>query len=113
MSLPTPVFLGAGALCLLAGYLVGSVAGPDTPVRTTARVTSFDRGTSELCLRGEAAADQAGATSEGTLCGRWRRSAGSQRPREGDEFRFVSISNAGDTDGHRQDQVVIYGDVVG
>ncbi len=113
VTLPTPVFLAGGALCLVGGYLVGSVAGPDTPDRTTARVLSFDHSSSRLCLRGSATKDQDGAHSDGTLCGTWRESRGSQTPRTGDDFRFVSVSNSGDSEGHRQDQVVIYGDVLG
>ena len=35
VTLPTPIFVAGGALCLLAGYFVGSIAGPDTPERTT------------------------------------------------------------------------------
>ena len=61
VTLPTPVFLSGGALCLLAGYLVGSVVGPDTPDRTTGQVVSFDRSESRLCLEGEAIKDQEGA----------------------------------------------------
>jgi hypothetical protein len=113
VTLPTPVFVAGGALCLLAGYLVGSVAGPGTPERTTARVVSFDSDSSRLCLRGGATEDQDGASADGTLCGTWRESKGSQAPRKGDDFRFVSVSNSGDSEGHRQDQVVIYGDVLG
>ena len=113
VTLPTPVFVAGGALCLVGGYLLGSVAGPDTPGRTTARVVSFDHASSRLCLRGDATADQEGAGSDGTLCGTWRESKGSRTPQKGDDFRFVSISNTGDSDGHRQDQVVIYGDVLG
>ncbi len=113
MTLPTPVFLAGGALCLVAGYLVGSVAGPDAPARTTARVVSFDHTSSRLCLKGSATKGQEGVDSDGTLCGTWRESRGSQTPRTGDDFRFVSVSNTGDSDGHRQDQVVIYGDVLG
>jgi hypothetical protein len=113
VTLPTPVFLAGGALCLVAGYLVGSVAGPDTPARTTASVVSFDRTSSRLCLHGGSTKDQKGAGSDGTLCGTWRESRGAQTPVKGDRFRFVSISNSGDADGHHQDQVVIYGDVLG
>ena len=53
VTLPTPVFLAGGALCLLAGYLVGSVVGPDTPDRTTAEVVSYTTSTSRLCLKGD------------------------------------------------------------
>ena len=113
MTLPTPVFLAGGALCLLAGYLAGSVTGPDTPSRTTAQVISFDRDSSRLCLKGGATQDQEGAGSDGTLCGTWRQNRGSRLPAKGDDFRFVSVSNAGDSEGHRQDKVVIFGDVLG
>ena len=52
VTLPTPVFLAGGALCLVAGYLVGTVTGPDTPQRTTAEVVSFDSGTREALPEG-------------------------------------------------------------
>ena len=112
VTLPTPVFVAGGALCLLAGYLVGSLVGPDTPERTTATVVSFDPDKSRLCLEGEAIEDQEGADPEGQLCGTLRRTPNSGLPREGDEFRFVSVSTSGELDGRTEQQVVIYGDVV-
>lgn len=111
VTLPTPVFLAGGALCLVAGYLVGSVIGPGTPERTTAEVVSFDARKSLLCLEGEAVTDHEGAEGD-RLCGTWRRTAGSQVPDEGDVFRFVSVSTSGELDGRDEQQVVIYGDVV-
>jgi hypothetical protein len=99
-------------LCLVAGYLVGSVAGPDTPDRTTGTVVSFDADTSRLCLEGEALEDQEGADATGRLCGTLRRNPNSRVPREGDEFRFVSVATSGEMDGRTERQVVIYGDVV-
>ncbi len=113
VSLPTPVFVASGALCLLGGYLIGVVAGPDTPQRTTAEVQSFDRDSSELCLSGETVTEAEGADG-GTLCGTWRRTAGSRAPQPGDAFRFVSmeVDNL-DTDGEAVGPgVVIYGSVV-
>lgn len=112
VTLPTPVFLAGGALCLLAGYLVGSVAGPDTPDRTTATVVSFDAGAQKLCLEGDAVEDQEGADSSGRLCGTLRRTPNSQVPAEGDDFRFVSIRTSGEVNGETKQQVVIYGAVV-
>jgi len=112
VTLPTPVFLSGGALCLLAGYLVGSVVGPDTPDRTTGQVVSYDRSESRLCLEGEAIKDQEGADEEGRLCGTLRRTPNSKLPREGDGFRFVSVRTSGEVDGKTEQQVVIYGDVV-
>lgn len=113
VNLPTPVFLASGALCLLAGYLIGVVAGPDTPARTTAEVESFDPGTSELCLRGDGATDAEGAEGD-LLCGTWRRTAGSETPEPGDVFRFVSVDvdNAGGGGDPVGPGVVIYGSVV-
>lgn len=112
VNLPTPVFVASGALCLLGGYLIGVVAGPDTPARTTAEVESFTASTSELCLRGENVTDAEGADGD-LLCGTWRRTAGSRTPDVGDPFRFVSIdvdnSGGGDPVGPG---VVIYGSVV-
>ena len=111
VTLPTPVFLAGGALCLLAGYLVGSVVGPDTPDRTTGQVVSYDRNQSRLCLEGEAIQDQEGVDKEGRLCGTLRRTPNSTVPRKGDTFRFVSVSTSGEIDGRDETQVVIYGDV--
>lgn len=90
VSLPTPVAVAGGGLCLLAGYLIGAIAGPDTVSRTTAEVKSYNRTSEELCLTGDAIADQPGA-EDGELCGVWRRSSGDTVPKEGDEFRFVSV----------------------
>jgi hypothetical protein len=108
VNLPTPVAVAGGALCLLAGYLIGAVSGPDTTSRTTGEVESYDGGSDELCLRGKAVEDQPGAES-GRLCGQWRHSPGDDRPREGDAFRFVSVVTSNDTD----PMTYIYGSVVG
>ena len=112
VTLPTPVFLAGGALCIVAGYLVGSVVGPDTPSRTTAEVVSFDSGSQKLCLEGDAIKDQEGVDSSGHLCGTLRRTPNSQVPAKGDDFRFVSVRTTGEVDGNQQQQVVIYGAVV-
>jgi hypothetical protein len=112
VTLPTPVFVAGGALCLLAGYLVGSLVGPDTPERTTATVVSFDSSKSRLCLEGETIEDQEGADPEGKLCGTLRRTPTSEVPRKGDQFRFVSVRTSGELDGRTEQQVVIFGDVV-
>ena len=113
VTLPTPVFLAGGALCVVAGILVGAVLAPDAPDRTTATVVSFDASKSYLCLEGDAIEDQDGVDADGRLCGTLRRTANSQTPRKGDEFRFVSVRTSGDVDGETEQQVVIYGDVVG
>jgi hypothetical protein len=112
VTLPTPVFLAGGALCIVAGYLVGSVVGPDTPARTTAQVVSFDSGTEKLCLEGDAVKDQDGVDSSGRLCGTLRRTASSRVPAKGDDFRFVSIESSGEVDGQPKQRIVIYGAVV-
>jgi hypothetical protein len=112
VTLPTPVFLAGGALCLVAGYLVGSVVGPDTPQRTTATVVSFDPSSARLCLEGDAIKDQEGVDSSGHLCGTLRRTPNSALPAKGDDFRFVSVRTSGEAGGKTQQQVVIYGDVV-
>jgi hypothetical protein len=112
VTLPTPVFLAGGALCLLAGYLVGSVVGPDTPQRTTATVVSYDRSDARLCLEGDAIKDQEGVDPEGQLCGTLRRTPNSQVPAKGDDFRFVSVRTSDEVNGKTRQQVVIYGDVV-
>jgi hypothetical protein len=112
VTLPTPVFLAGGALCLVAGYLAGSVTGPDTPTRSTAQVASFNASTEKLCLEGDAVKDQDGLNSSGQLCGTLRRTPSSAVPAKGDEFRFVSVENTGETDGRPDQQVIIYGAVV-
>jgi hypothetical protein len=116
VNLPTPVVIAGGALCLLGGYLVGVVAGPDTPDRTTGVVESYDSKTQELCLSGDAVSADADANEDGLLCGAWQRSPGSTTPHSGDNFRFVTKRTAQDpsgTDGGDDDaQVLIYGDVV-
>ena len=113
INLPTPVALAGASLCLLGGYLVGVVAGPSEPSETTAQVESFDSASDELCLSGDAVAD-VDATEDGVLCGTWRHDADAADPREGDEFRFVSVSGGADAGGPEgQDPAtVIYGDVV-
>jgi hypothetical protein len=112
VTLPTPVFLAGGAFCLLAGYLVGAVVGPDTQHGTTATVVSFDAGTAKLCLEGDSVKDEAGATDAGVLCGTWSHSTGSTTPRKGDTFRFVTMDTSGVKGSKPRDAVVIYGTVV-
>ncbi|GGF36507.1 hypothetical protein GCM10011519_07560 [Marmoricola endophyticus] len=116
VTLPTPVLLAGGALCLVGGYLLGAVTGPDTPDRTTATVVSYQRDDSRLCLRGEAVEDQRGA-EDGELCGVWRRSNPATRddPKAGEEFRFVTqeVSGQEGDQGSGSSTVVIYGDLIG
>lgn len=112
VTLPTPVFLAGGAMCLVAGYVVGAVLGPDTPQRTTATVVSFDSADARICLEGDAVKGQDGVDSSGHLCGTLRRTPGSSLPVKGEDFRFVSISTSGEDGGTTHHQVVIYGDVV-
>ena len=110
LNLPTPVVLAGAGLCLLGGYLVGVVAGPDTPERTTGTVESYNGRTGELCLSGDAVEDQDGADEDGTLCGSWQRTTASRIPREGDSFRFVSkVSEQQSTPD--DDRVLIFGEV--
>jgi hypothetical protein len=112
VNLPTPVALAAGALCLLGGYLLGWVSGPDAPARATGTVQSYDAGSGRLCLTGEGVEEQEGA-EDGRLCGTWRRGQDSRTPQRGDAFRFVSLV----VDSSRADEAdagpvtVIYGDV--
>jgi hypothetical protein len=110
VTLPTSVFVAGGALCVLAGYLVGYVASPDTPDRTTADVVSFDAATSRLCLGGGSVKDLGGADAKGQLCGRWSRGQRSADPVKGDHFRFVTVTSNGQQGS--APQRVIYGSVV-
>lgn len=116
VNLPTPVAIAAAGICVLGGYLLGVVAGPDTATRTTAVVDSYDASTSRLCLTGDGIEGQEGAVEADVLCGTWRRTQGSvETPRKGDEFRFVSVSASGaDASGPegQEPATVIYGDVV-
>lgn len=109
VNLPTPVVLAGAGLCLLGGYLVGVVAGPEAPDRTTAIVTSFDSSTRKLCLEGKGVADLDGA-DEATICGVWRRTEHSAKPVKGDKFRFVSTVNKGQS-GVDDNVVTIFGEV--
>lgn len=117
VTLPTPVALAGGAICILGGYLVGVVAGPSIPSRTTATVESYNQQTGRLCLRGESVAAQEGVTDQGVLCGTWRRAVGEDDlPRPGQQFRFVSVvvdQPAEGGEGQDGPLTVIYGDVVG
>lgn len=109
VNLPTPVVLAGAGLCLIGGYLVGVVAGPDNPERTTGIVESYEGSSKELCLSGGSVEDLEGA-EHGVLCGTWQRAVGSSEPRKGDEFTFVSTvkhNQSGDED----DQVQIFGEV--
>ncbi len=109
LSLPTPVAVAGGALCALGGFVVGAVAGPETTTRSTAEVVSFDPGSDELCLGGDAVAELPEADDEGVLCGTWRHTASAREPREGDAFRFVTMTSA--ADGGEGAVTYIYGDV--
>lgn len=110
VSLPTPVALAGGALCLLGGYLAGAVTAPDTASRTTATVKSYDSASHELCLTGGSVDDQPGGKN-GELCGVWRRSTGDVLPRRGDRFRFVAVESG--SNGDNSATTYIYGSVVG
>lgn len=115
VNLPLPLFVATGGLCLLAGYLVGVVVGPDSPERATGVVESYDAGSGRLCLTGQTVAEQEAADDEGVLCGVWRRSLGSSVPSAGDSFRFVSVRGAEPPEGTSDERVaavLIYGDVV-
>jgi hypothetical protein len=110
VTLPTPVFVAGGALCLLGGYLIGVVAGPDTPDQTTATVSSYDASNDQLCLTGDGVKDQSGVGGDGRLCGVWRRDNAGSNPEKGDRFRFVGAA-VKDSGGSKSTRV-IYGDVV-
>ena len=113
VTLPTPVFLAGGALCVVAGMLIGGVVlSPNTPDRTTGKVVSYDPSRSRLCLEGNGIKDQEGVDDNGHLCGTLRRTPNSELPAKGDDFRFVSVRTTGELNGKAQQEVVIYGDVV-
>lgn len=109
VNLPTPVVLAGAALLMLAGYLIGVVAGPDSPERTTGIVDSYNNSSHVLCLTGDGVEDEEGA-EDGMLCGTWQRAADSATPHEGDRFRFVSKVEERRS-GSDDDQVLIFGEV--
>lgn len=106
------MFLAGGAFCLLAGYLVGAVAGPDSPESSKATVVSFDNSSSKLCLEGDSVEDEDGVDEDGVLCGTWNHSSGAVRPKKGDTFRFVAVDTSGVKGSEPRDEIVIYGTVV-
>lgn len=112
VSLPTPVALAGGVICLLGGYLLGVLTGPDTTGRTTATVASYDEGTDRLCLAGDGVKGQDGLDDRGRLCGTWRRADTSGTPTAGDRFRFVTLSGGSTVSDGNRPVTVIYGDVV-
>lgn len=107
VNLPAPLAFAGGALCLLAGYLIGVVAGPQTADQTIATVESYSPDDRELCLRGAGLGEDEGSV-DGVLCGEWRRSVGATKPDEGDRFRFVAIERREGDDA----TIYIHGDVV-
>jgi hypothetical protein len=107
VTLPTPVAVAAGALCLLAGYVVGVALSDGTTSRATAEVESYDAPSNELCLTGDAV-EEMDEAEDGVLCGEWRHGTASVAPEPGDAFRFVTITNE-NADGEQA--VFIYGDV--
>lgn len=114
VNLPTPVALAGGAICVLGGYLLGAVAGPETSTRTTATVASYDEQSGRLCLTGDDVDEQAGVVEDGLLCGTWRRTVEGTTPQQGDRFRFVSMTGGGSSgdDPEHTPATIIYGDVV-
>jgi hypothetical protein len=112
VTLPTPVFIAGGALCVVAGYLVGTVVGPDTPERTTATVVSFEARGSKLCLEGDSVKDESATDEEGVLCGTWSHGTGVTFPAKGDKFRFVSLDTTHVKGTDSPIKTVIYGTVV-
>jgi hypothetical protein len=107
INLPAHVAVAGGCLCLLGGYLIGAVAGPEPSDPTVATVESYEPDTRELCLSGEGVADEP-AAEDGILCGEWRRGPGSTRPAKGDTFRFVSLDRSNDGE---DTTIYLYGDV--
>ncbi len=113
VTLPTPVFVAGLSLCVVGGYLAGSVLGPDTPERTTATVASYEPATARLCLSGESVSGMDETGASGKLCGTWSHPAGATAPRKGDTFRFVTLdASKSDSAGEPREKIVIFGTVV-
>jgi hypothetical protein len=111
VNAPLPLVLAGAGVCLLAGFLVGVVAGPESPAASEALVSSYDPATRQLCLEGEQVAELAGADGD-QLCGVWNKGAGSHGPRVGDRFRFLTLQTDSDPGADQPGGVLIYGDVV-
>ncbi|MFZ2502237.1 MAG: hypothetical protein WAW88_06180 [Nocardioides sp.] len=111
VNVPVPLVVAGASLCLLGGFLIGVVAGPESPSADEATVASYDSATRELCLEGEDVAEVAGADGD-QLCGVWNRGAGSTPPKAGDRFRFLTLNTDQEPGGDQAGQVLIYGDVV-
>ena len=111
VTLPTPLFVAGGALCILAGYLAGAVAGSGGADRPTATVASYDADTSRLCLSGEGVQDSAHLDADSQLCGTWSHSRGWVVPQPGDRFRYVALDRQL-AKGSDRSGVVIFGTVV-
>ncbi len=109
VTVPMPIAVAGGGLCLLGGFIVGAVAGPNAPSLDTAEVVSYTPAGDELCLTGEAVAEEPEA-QDGVLCGTWRRDVGAADPAPGDDFRFVLLTNRNNDDG--ETATFIFGDVV-
>jgi hypothetical protein len=112
VTLPTPVVVAGVAVCLLAGGVVGLVVAPDPPDHSTATVASFDPHTSVLCLKGDSVKDEPRLNDDGELCAVWRHAGRYHRPQPGQRFRYVTVRTTGTSGGEKQQQTVIYGDVV-
>lgn len=104
------VFAGAG-ICLLAGFLIGVVAGPDSPSASEGVVSSYDPRTRKLCVQGDQVAELPGSDGD-VLCGTWNKGAGSVGPQVGDTFRFLTLQTDSDPGDDQPGGVLIYGDVV-
>ena len=107
VNLPLPVLVLGAVLCLLSGYLLGVLLGPDGPDRTVGTVESYDQRGQQLCLSGDSVEGHE-AAEDGVLCGTWQKAQGSRRPRVGDDFRFVTSTEPGPGG---EDRVVIFGEV--
>jgi hypothetical protein len=105
-----PVAVAGGCLCLLGGYLIGAVAGPQASDPTVATVDSYQPDSRRLCLSGEGVADDP-AAQDGVLCGEWRRTPGATRPVRGDTFRYVSVDRSEEGSDGGDTTTYLYGDV--
>jgi hypothetical protein len=108
LTVPTPIAVVGGGLCVLAGYLVGLATGSEPSTPLTAEVASFERSNDRLCLSGAAVEDHAESV-DGELCGTWRRTAHVAAPRVGDSFRFVTMSGESRESGE-ETLLFIYGE---
>lgn len=93
LTLPTPLVLAGGAVCVVGGYLIASSTAPSVTASTSAVVASVGPA-DRICLRGEAVRQWQGVDGHGLLCGTWSHAPG-ESAHKGDAFVFAATAQHG------------------